>query len=171
MPFSFLRKPNPPANTRDARTRTDPKYQPILLQRTSTSFFRPSKHAFDTVLQAGKLGPECTYDEATANTADDPCRKHTSCVRCAKSDHGGKHYCTTQPLGPSPPEPGPSINGNGGDNPNTPTIPQGMDPGATAFIIIVVVLAFAALAFAGIRLVRRRARAARPALNDFSSIG
>uniref|UniRef100_A0A7S1TQJ6 Uncharacterized protein n=2 Tax=Phaeomonas parva TaxID=124430 RepID=A0A7S1TQJ6_9STRA len=47
---------------------------------------------------AGQQGPTCAYDPATANTDADPCKAHQDCVRCAKSDHGGTHYCTSAPL-------------------------------------------------------------------------
>ena len=44
--------------------------------------------------EPSELGPECAYDEETAGTADDPCLAYSNCVRCAKTTHGGAHYCT-----------------------------------------------------------------------------
>ncbi len=45
---------------------------------------------------SGALGPECVYD-TNAGTSEDPCLQYQGCLRCAKSEHSGEHYCTSQP--------------------------------------------------------------------------
>lgn len=44
--------------------------------------------------EPGRRGPPCDYSEGTAGTDADPCRAYADCLRCAKAEHGGKHYCT-----------------------------------------------------------------------------
>jgi len=44
---------------------------------------------------ADALGPECVYD-TNAGTSSDPCLQYQGCLRCAKNEHSGEHYCTSQ---------------------------------------------------------------------------